>query len=302
MSRAPSFNIKRETDEPEKVESFDCPKCGSKTPVLKKIEAGMRLSLTKEGILEYPVECCDICFREFERLVSKGAKLRAEAIARDQQRLYLWRNRTNMVKQGRQLMAQKVYSEAAIMYEKYLKIIEIVYQVKPPAITPDLFKGRPSELTLVASVYWDLLRVYDTHERYQDRQMIAAEKLAMFIRFTPLLPTITKKAQILCRTGRNPDAFKKFLKLADKEAPRCFIATAAFDGQRTETVQTLCVFRDEVLKNHSSGRAFVALYYRLSPGIAEFLDHTPFLKAPCRIALKSMALVVEKTFKLTVKN
>ncbi|MEK7357576.1 MAG: CFI-box-CTERM domain-containing protein, partial [Bdellovibrionota bacterium] len=140
------------------------------------------------------------------------------------------------------------------------------------------------EMTVITSVYWDLLRVYDSNARYVDRQMKAAEKLAEFARFTPIFPQIMRKAESQTRTGRNPEAFKKFIKLSNSKRPRCFIATSAFE-YRSPEVEALCRFRDETLKTTAIGRRFVILYYRLSPGIAAFLDRFPVLKAPARAIL-----------------
>ncbi len=70
-----------------------------------------------------------------------------------------------LIKKARMCMSQKLYSEAAMSYEKYLKILDIVFDVKKgDRLKPEAFKdsARTTELTVVASVYWDLLRIYDT--------------------------------------------------------------------------------------------------------------------------------------------
>lgn len=240
-----------------------------------------------------PDAVCDGCHKMLSKMISKGATLRAEQKAKEQNRLMLWRNRVGLVKQAKQLLAQKSYSDAAVAYEKYIRVLEIVYEAKPGELSPDLFKNdsKASEMTVIASVYWDLMRIYDTHNKFADRQMKAADKLALFIRFTPIFPQIIRKAESQARTAKNPDAFKRFLKVSNSNRPRCFIATAAFNGQRTETVESLCMFRDQVLKASTLGRRFVALYYRLSPGIADFLDRHPAFKPATRAALSTIARV-----------
>jgi hypothetical protein len=79
-------------------------------------------------------------------------------------------------------MNDKAFSDAAVAYEKYIKVLEIIFDAKPGELSPEQFKdaARTQELTVVASAYWDLLRIYDTSEKYGDRQAIAAKKLAQF--------------------------------------------------------------------------------------------------------------------------
>src|SRR5690606_19768165 len=101
--------------------------------------------------------------------VSKGVKLLAEKKARQQNKVMLWKNRVNLVKQARQLMEAKAFSDAAVAYEKYFRVIEMVYDLKPGELHPKVFNSsiRSKELTLITSILWDLLRIYDTSPRYK---------------------------------------------------------------------------------------------------------------------------------------
>jgi hypothetical protein len=65
----------------------------------------------------------------------------------------------------------------------------------------------------------------------------------------------------------------------------CFIATAAYGTPMAEEVQILRAFRDEYLLTNPLGEAFVNLYYRLSPPIAEFITNHPSLKPIVRTGL-----------------
>ena len=275
-----------------------CPYCEDNVQGLTSIDPGMRLRLQNEAQLaSVPERVCAGCFAQLAKMVSKGAVLRAEAQAKEQNRLMLWRNRVQLVKQAKQHLAQKNYSDAAVAYEKYIRVLEIVYECKAGELKPEMFKSqaRAQEMTVIASVYWDLMRIYDTNSRYADRQAKAAEKLAAFVRFTPIFPQIMRKADSQTRTAKNPESFKKFLKLSNSNRPRCFIATAAFDGYRAPTVETLCVFRDTVLKTTLFGRHFIQAYYRFSPGIAEFLDRHPRLKPMTRKVLDCVARLISWT-------
>lgn len=271
---------------------ISCPYCHDTVPALVSVEAGMRLRLKENAnINPAPEQVCDGCYKMMAKMVNKGAALRAEASAKEQNRLMLWKNRVGLIKQAKQFLAQKNFSDAAVSFEKYLRVLEIVYETQPSGLSPDLFKsdGKSQEITVIASVYWDLMRIYDTNVRYADRQSKAAEKLAEFVRFTPIFGHIMKKADTQTRTAKNPEAFKKFLKLSNSKRPRCFIATSAFDDYENETVRRLCHFRDQRLKKTWAGRRLVSLYYRVSPDLATRLDRHPRLKPAARVALKWIA-------------
>jgi hypothetical protein len=63
---------------------------------------------------------------------------------------------------------------------------------------------------------------------------------------------------------------------------QCFIATAAYGTLAAEQLDVLREFRDVVLLQNSAGSQFVALYYQLSPPIADFIAGNGFLRALVR--------------------
>ena len=69
------------------------------------------------------------------------------------------------------------------------------------------------------------------------------------------------------------------------ETPPCFIATAVYDTPMSEEIQILREFRDEYLLTNALGQAFVNLYYKISPPIAEFIIEHPSLKPIVRAGL-----------------
>jgi hypothetical protein len=52
-----------------------------------------------------------------------------------------------------------------------------------------------------------------------------------------------------------------------------------------EEIQILREFRDECLLTNPLGQAFVDIYYRFSPPIAEFINEHPSLKPIVRLGL-----------------
>ena len=252
-------------------------------------DLAMKLQAAGENI---PDEVCVGCINELQRNVanSSGGVLMAQERAKEQHRLQLWKNRVQLIKQARTCMNEKMYSEAAAAYEKYLKIMEIVFECKKNELKPELFKesARHTELTVVASVYWDLLRIYDMSDRYAERQAHCAKQLATFIRFTPIYPDIIRKAEIFQKSAKNPSVLKQFLKSSSESRPRCFIATSAFEDAFAVEVQQLRFFRDARLRPSPLGRRFILEYYRLSPRLACLLDKHSWAKPAVRVFLRAL--------------
>lgn len=65
----------------------------------------------------------------------------------------------------------------------------------------------------------------------------------------------------------------------------CFIATAAYGSYEEAHVQILRDFRDSILLTNSAGEAFVSLYYRYSPPMADWIAEHDAIRAVVRVAL-----------------
>ena len=191
----------------------------------------MRVAMQESGEKAIPEKVCATCFESLSSSVSQGLKLRMEQTMREKNKMMVWKNRVHLIKNARGLMNQKAYSEAAVQYEKYLRVLEVVYNLKKGELSPAVFNNssRSKELTVIASVYWDLVRIYDTSPRYGDRMQRAAQKLAQFLQFSPIYPDIVKKAEQFAKNGQKSSGYSPIS--AQHEEPGagpCFIATAAF--------------------------------------------------------------------------
>lgn len=268
--------------------SANCPRCGSTADQLQHIDLGLMGKLREAGHGSLPDEVCSNCFNELAGSVARGSVLLAREKAKEQKKLMLWKSRVGLVKKARALMAEKAFSDAAVAYEKYFRVLESVFEVKPGELTPEMFKesARTQELTIVASAYWDLVRIYDTSDKYGDRMGLATKKLAHFLRFTPIYPDIVRKAEAFSKTCRNQAALKAFLKDVSDNKDKCFIATAAFGSLEAPEVSYLRTWRDQVLRNSRSGVWLIKFYYKISPSIARFLNRHERLKPLARAFLR----------------
>lgn len=281
----------------------NCPRCQVEVSELHSVDADVIARLNQMGGESPPAQVCAPCRSELRKLAASasGGVLLAQERAKEQNRLMMWKNRVQLIRNARQLMSEKAYSEAAVNYEKYLRVLQIVLQCpKGEQLTPEMFKdnARTSELTVVASVYWDLLRIYDTSSKYGDRQKTAAKQLAVFVRFTPVFPDIIRKAEAFVKQSKNPDVIKSFLKASADSRPRCFIATSAFENPMAAEILILRNFRDQNLKSNALGRKFVFYYYKMSPNLAKKLDYYFFLKPVVRSLIKILVFIL-KMFMLT---
>jgi hypothetical protein len=273
-----------------------CPNCGNQTEKTIPVDTAMRVGLSSAGLGNIPDKVCANCYDGLSGKVSQGVKLRIEAETREKNKMMLWTSRVNLIKQARQLMTQKAYSEAAVAYEKYLRVLEIVYTVKKGELSPDVFNKsrRSKEMTVVTSVYWDLFRIYDTSPRYGERMAHAGQKLTEFLPFTPIFPDIAKKAEAFARTAKNPNVVRNMMKNLKIGKSGCFIATSAFESTYAPEVLQLRIFREAVLRKTSIGRKFIVLYYRLSPALAEKLDSFPSLKGAVRLQIRTLCWILRQ--------
>lgn len=269
-----------------------CPRCHLQVTELHSVDPEFEAQLQALGEVVSGAICL-VCSSDLRKLLSqsRGGVLLAQERAKENYRLDLWKNRVSLIKKSRDFMSSKNFTAAAVTYEKYLKVLEIVFSLKKgQMLTPKLFKdsARTSEITVVASVYWDLFRIYDTNDKYSDRQQLAGRQLASFLQYSTIYPDIIKKAEVFAKSAKNPGIVKSFIKEATQQRPRCFIATSTYGDPFCEEVIYLRLFRDYFLCTHWLGRAFINVYYRVSPPLAAVIERHSFLKKCSNCLLNSV--------------
>lgn len=278
-----------------------CPQCNSQTNLLHKIDPGMRLRLEKEGeTIPYDAVCTS-CFKEISKKLSNASFLHAEQVIQENYKKSLWKNRLVLIRQARNLIIMKNHAEAAICYEKYLRIVEFVLEKKRENFQADQFKDNPKEVSLIVGALWALVEIYDLHPNYHRKQEQAAVKLGELVSYTNLFTSIIKAASAKRKIAKNPRAYRALLKTANVRTGNCFIASIAFESRNDPTLITLRAFRDQVLSASPIGRIFVRTYYRWSPGLANRLQHYQKVKNLLRQVLPPFAACLKRVFSLKVR-
>jgi hypothetical protein len=273
-----------------------CPRCQKQASNLTPVDPGLRKKFSLvNSVGQLPNALCSNCMGEIQTQIAQSSVPIAREKSKDESKLKLWKSRVSLLKKARIFMKRKAYGDAVVAYEKYIRICRMTFEVSEEELSPEIFKERMAtkELTIITSVYWDLLRVYDTNEKYHDRMIATAAKLTQFAPVTPIVLDIVKKAEAYKKQARNTEIFKKLTRDLMNKRNYCFVATAVFEApQDLPLIDELRSFRDEQLLKSVLGRRTVNLYYRLSPTLVELLERQACLKAPVAVVLRGVVRVI----------
>lgn len=283
--------------------ALTCPRCSNEFEELIKIDPGMRLRL-QETLNESHehAEVCNNCFDALKDEINQGAKLIAEENQKEQNRQSLWKNRVGFVKEARERMGVRSFSEAAVLYEKYLRALEVVHDIPAGQLDPMIFNapGKSSELTILCTVYWDLYKIYDTSDKYLERQQKVGQHLLDIAPYSNVQSDLLKRAERFVRDANNADNAREFLRKLKEATGQsgCFIATAAYGSYDHKEVIILRAFRDQILEKSLLGRLFVRTYYLVSPPIARLIYRRKSLQSLVRSMIQPIATHIVAKFNL----
>jgi len=88
----------------------------------------------------------------------------------------------------------------------------------------------------------------------------------------------------------SPDGCTQTIPIVKIQA--CFIATAAYGTPYAKEIDVLRDFRDDTLMTNAAGRAFIRLYYVLSPPIAKVIGRSELLRKFVRNALNPLVRIM----------
>lgn len=103
------------------------------------------------------------------------------------------------------------------------------------------------------------------------------------VTLTGLQPATTYSYRAYALAADGTVAYGDQLRFTTADA--CFVATASFGTLFHPSVKVLRDFRDVFLQTNGPGRRIVALYYRLSPPLAESMSHHGSLRLAVRVLL-----------------
>ena len=93
---------------------------------------------------------------------------------------------------------------------------------------------------------------------------------------------LNKKIAVIAKARREEKEVAKEAEKAAKASGECFIATAAYGTPAAAEIDVLRQFRDEFLMHNPPGRAFVSIYYQVSPPVADFISEHEALRTVVR--------------------
>lgn len=197
----------------------------------------------------------------------------------EEKRKELLRKRIEIAKEGVALYKAGQVIGAMRRYSQYILILEMWKKCGKGGLGPEHFDNKKDlfETVLISGIFWDFARLYDKSKRPEQRADLRMylQKYVAFSKGFPYQPLSKEALRRFLNSGRcnHVDDFKWAYKQLGGE--KCFIAHALIYELEWSEIQSLMNFRDRVLSQSRSGRAFIWTYYRIAPVLAKRIEKLP---------------------------
>lgn len=226
----------------------------------------------------------------------------AMELAEEDRKRKLLGQRIEVARVGMAAYQEGKIKQALESYHTYLVLLEEAKGVAEGGLLPlhfDTKKDGP-ELRMISGVYWDLARLYDQAQSPAKRKEFH-HYLEKYVTFTKGMPFQSSNANALkkhinSKKARHKEEFAGAYRMLGSS--KCFVAGALVDVIEPETMPSLRVFRDSVLKRHPLGRRFVCWYYRNGPQLARRVEKFPRV---FRVAMGKCLDLFSRTLRFSLK-
>ena len=192
---------------------------------------------------------------------------------------YLYLQRLEVVKMGRQAQQNGDYNNAITYYKRYIEIISKYQGIESGQLHPAIFNQRSEvmEIMLLCSIYWNMAKMYDQMPLLREELLISLDQFKIFSMGYPYQNANIETLYKFIRSNKlnHKEDFKETHKKMHAHSQQCYIATHCF-GHNHHITNTLRDFKKTLL-HYQWGNHLVTHYYRHSPRTLIFLNQYPLL-------------------------
>jgi hypothetical protein len=248
-----------------------CESCGKSVGYLKQVDSQM---------------VCSDCSRNLKRQKFKERYERSREAAERKVIQQLFQKRIQHAKAGKNHFKKREFKKALQEYHSYLDILGRSLETEKTQIKPDQIQ-LPGEQLLLASIFWDMSRMYDRDPRGDEQLKIYIGSFERFSLGFPWQRAYKKNIAYYLNWGapKHKEIFREVGKKYGARADKCVIASVVFHPRAAET-ESLRAFRDKHLENNAPGRAMVDFYYGFGPKLIPILRKSSFLQKSIRFLLR----------------
>lgn len=210
-------------------------------------------------------------------------------------------HRITTVRIGKHSYDKNDYLNAIRKYTDYLETIAEINETDLYSLRPDMFNMSQdvTELLLISHLYFELAKMYDSSEKFQDQSIKCLE---LFVSFTVNQPFQILNSEMIRKYVRRggskyPENFFKAYQQIHVQSKKCYVATYCY-GETHAVTRELRLFKNWLLTLFWGHHA-VRFYYSLSSKLIAELPAHPllsrgivFLSKP---ALKLFSKILPKT-------